>query len=92
VTGLNVDNAREQLQGTETNVTRARWTPAQAFLFNFAAPEVRADQPVRLFVDDENRVVGMSQVVEREQLRQELDQANARISRLEEQIAALLNR
>jgi len=92
LTGLNVDNARERLSGVETNVQRANWSPAEAFLRNLATPSVRADQPVRLYVDNENRVVGMSQTVERERLREELDQANARISRLEEQIAALLNR
>jgi hypothetical protein len=92
LTGLNVDNAREQLSGVETNVERANWSPAEAFLRGLSTPDVRADQPVRLFVDDQNRVVGMSQAVESERLRQELDTANARISRLEEQIAALLNR
>jgi hypothetical protein len=53
---------------------------------------VRTDEPLRLFVDNQNRVVGMSQAVVSERLRQELDQANARISRLEEQIVALLKK
>lgn len=92
VTGLNIDTAREQLSGVETNVERADWSPAEAFLRNLSAPDVRADQPVKLYVDKENRVVGMSQAAGSERLQQELDQANARITRLEEQIAALLNR
>jgi hypothetical protein len=94
LTGLNIDNAREQLSGTgiETNVERVNWSPAEAFLRGLSTPDIRPDQPVRLYVDNQNRVVGMSQAVESERLRQELDQANARITRLEEQIAALLNR
>jgi hypothetical protein len=92
LTGLHVDSARERLTGVETNVERANWSPAEAFLRGLSTSDVRADQPVRLYVDDQNRVIGMDQAVESERLRSELDQANARITRLEEQIAALLNR
>ena len=92
LTGLNVDSARENLGGLETNVERVNWSPAEAFLRNLATPPVRADEPVRLYVDNDNRVVGMDQPVESDSLRQQLAQANERISRLEEQIAALLNR
>lgn len=90
--GRNVDSVRESLGNIETNVERANWSPAEAFLHNVATPPVRTDEPLRLFVDNQNRVVGMSQAVVSERLRQELDQANARISRLEEQIVALLKK
>jgi hypothetical protein len=90
--GLDVGVAREQLGDVETSVEHANWSPAEAFVRNLATPAVRTDGPVRLFVDDQNAVVGVSQPVEAERLRLDLDEANLRIGRLEEQIASLLSK
>jgi len=67
------------------------WTVSEAVARNLARPFVRADRPVRLYVDERGTVVGVEQMPDEERLRRDLDAANERITRLEEQLNRMGN-
>lgn len=67
-----------------------RWTPAESLLHTLEAPAVREGDQVRLYVDEAGKVVGLARISAAEGLRRDLDEANRRIVRLEEQLNRVL--
>lgn len=91
-TGRPVSAVREELGDQIVAVDTVDWSPAETVLRNMEAPRLRRDEPLRLYVDDRERVVAIGRYAEAERMRLELAQANDRINALEKQVSELINR
>ncbi|MCG3206422.1 MAG: hypothetical protein FOGNACKC_00020 [Anaerolineae bacterium] len=89
VTGLPVNDARATLGARPVTVEHVNWSMPEAWLRNMAAAPLPEGEGVKLFVDPQNRVVGVGRLAESDRLAGELAQANERISKLEQQLAKL---
>jgi hypothetical protein len=91
IIGRPVNTVRETLGSRQIEVERVNWSLLEAFYRNLVEPNFSIDEPVRVFIDEQDRVVGVQPLSKGEILRTELAQAHERIARLEAQVAQLLN-
>jgi hypothetical protein len=80
-----------KLLGKRTIVSeRVDWSAREAFTRNLETPQLHANEPVKLFVDSNDRVIGVTPYSRSDQLDTQLANANARIAKLERQLAKLI--
>jgi hypothetical protein len=90
--GRPLNEVRATLENTAPQVetVRVKWSPAEALRRSVAAPVIRPGEPVRVYVDENDRVMGFDQESEAVRLRRELSDANERLGRLETRLEEAL--
>lgn len=92
LTGQPVETVREMLGDQVVAEETVDWSAPETLLRNMETPVLRKDEPLKLYVDARGQVVGIGRYAASQHLRLELARANERISALEAQVTALLDR